>query len=70
MRRADVTNTASVSGGGDTNGTNDADADPTIVDAVAPSPTLGEWAFGLLAVLLAGTAVGVINRRARRSITR
>jgi uncharacterized repeat protein (TIGR01451 family) len=65
-----LTNTASVSGGGATSATNNSADDPTVVDPVAPIPTLSEWAFLLLATLLAGTAIRTINRRARRSIVR
>jgi uncharacterized repeat protein (TIGR01451 family) len=50
--------------------TNNSADDPTVVDPVAPIPTLSEWAFLLLATLLAGTAIRTINRRARRSIVR
>lgn len=55
-----VTNSATVSGGG--GGTAMA-TDPTIIGPPAPIPTLGTWAFILLALVLATTAVRAMRSR-------
>jgi uncharacterized repeat protein (TIGR01451 family) len=62
-----VTNTAAVSGGADCDLTNNSTADITLVTAAPPPipvPTLPEWAFAALAVLLAGVGVVALRRRA------
>jgi len=56
-----VTNTAAVTGGSDCDLTNNATADVTLV-AVAV-PTLSEWAFIMLAVLLAAAGFVALRRR-------
>jgi uncharacterized repeat protein (TIGR01451 family) len=66
---ASVTNVASVSGGGDTSVANNASSDATVVDPAAPIPTLNEWMFGVLAAVLALTAIWTIRRRVARSAT-
>jgi uncharacterized repeat protein (TIGR01451 family) len=54
-------NTATVVGGGDVSPANNSVTDPTAV--VAQIPTLGTWAFWLLAILLALAAVAALRRR-------
>jgi uncharacterized repeat protein (TIGR01451 family) len=56
-----VTNVATVTGGNDCNTTNNATADVTLVALAVP--TLSEWAFILLAVLLASAGVVALRRR-------
>ena len=58
-----VTNTARVSGGGDCDVTNNTTADVTPVSLTLPVPTLSEWAFIMLAVLLAAAGVVALRRR-------
>ena len=62
-----VTNTASVSGGGDSTPGNNTATDATVVDAAAPAaiPALGPWGLALLAALL-GVMAAPRRRRARR----
>jgi len=62
-----VTNTATVVGGGDCDVTNNATADVTLVTVPAPIPvpTLSQWAFIMLAMLLA--AAGILAMRSRRA---
>ena len=67
---ASLTNIATVSGGGDTGSPNDVSSDATVVDPAASIPTLNEWMFALLAVLLALTAARAIHRRVKRSAVR
>ena len=64
---ASLTNVASVSGGGDTGSANDVSSDATVVDPAAGIPTLNEWMFGVLAAVLALTAIWAIRRRGQRS---
>jgi uncharacterized repeat protein (TIGR01451 family) len=59
-----VTNNATVSGGGDCDVTNNKTADATVVLPVTPVPTLSEWAFIMLALLLAAAGVEALRRRA------
>lgn len=58
-----VTNIAAVAGGGDCDVTNNASADITVV--ATQVPTLSEWAFIMLAVLLAAAGVVALRRRRR-----
>jgi hypothetical protein len=58
-----VTNTAVVTGGGDCDVTNNATADVTLVAVPVPVPTLSEWAFIMLALLLAAAGVVALRRR-------
>ena len=67
---ASLTNVASVSGGGDTGSPNDVSSDATVVDPAASIPTLSEWMFGVLAAVLALTAIRAIDRRPKRSAMR
>jgi uncharacterized repeat protein (TIGR01451 family) len=66
---ASLTNVASVSGGGDTSGANNASSDATVVDPAASIPTLSAWMFGVLAAVLALIALWTIRRRVARSTT-
>jgi uncharacterized repeat protein (TIGR01451 family) len=59
-----VINTATISGGGDTVGTNNTTADITIVSpATPPVPTLTEWAMIALMMLLATAGFVALSRR-------
>jgi uncharacterized repeat protein (TIGR01451 family) len=58
-----VTNSAAVAGGNDCDLTNNVTADITPVSLPVPVPTLSEWAFIVLALLLA--AAGIVSMRRR-----
>jgi uncharacterized repeat protein (TIGR01451 family) len=58
-----LTNTATVTGGSDCDLTNNTTADITLVTLPIPVPTLSEWAFIMLAVLLAAAGVIALRRR-------
>jgi len=58
-----VTNVAVVLGGNDSNLNNNSTADITLVSSVAGVPTFPEWAFVMLAMLLAAAGALAVRRR-------
>jgi uncharacterized repeat protein (TIGR01451 family) len=60
-----VINTAQVTGGGDCDAANNVTSDLTLVSAAAPIPvpTLSQWAFLMLAILLGAAGVLAIRKR-------
>jgi uncharacterized repeat protein (TIGR01451 family) len=58
-----VTNNAAVSGGGDCDITNNTASDVATVTAATPVPTLSEWAFIMLALLLTAAGIVALSRR-------
>ncbi|MDD5560288.1 IPTL-CTERM sorting domain-containing protein, partial [Candidatus Methylomirabilis sp.] len=63
---ASLTNTAAVSGGGETNTGNNTASDPTTVGVPSDIPTLSEWVMILLALLLALEGVRSLRTRINR----